>query len=204
MGRFTLVKSSEPIKRYTATKGPGEGGLSRFYESLKKSLEEVEVYVAYDILPGFSLILSNGVKKEKHLELYEQVNARYPGTRIVSVVHENPLYAVMKAFRIMKQTDFYYEEGVEREYYIGYFTPIEDLEDILSGLFHRVNTIYNVTLLLLNSGSLPLEISTTGVLAVLNENITSQLEYIKTRVHLKIGVDYNASKAVEKALLSNN
>jgi len=165
-----------------------------------KRYEKARGCASYRVLPGALIVLSNGLSKEDHYELYESMNAEYPGIRVVSVVHENPLYALIKASKIMERESLYYEDGVEREYHIGYFTPKSIPNDLLNNLVHAYSTLFNTAMLLLNSGSLPLKVSIRGVLAVLNKFILNQLDYIKARVHVNVGVDYSAREAVKKAI----
>jgi len=48
--------------------------------------------------------------------------------RIASVIHNIPALALNKASRILVSQRFYYEEGVEEEYILGYF-KIRESED---------------------------------------------------------------------------
>lgn len=200
MSRFTLIipttLAGECNKTSKQCKGTGRTSL---YSYIKRYVKE-RGCVFYRIPPGVLIMLSNGLSKEDHYKLYESINAEYPGIRVISVIHENPIYAIIKASKTMERENLYYEEGVEREYYIGYFAPRGVSGDIINNLAYTYSILFNTTMLLLNSGSLPLEVGTKGVLAVLNKSALNQLDYIKTRVCVNVGVDYSAIKAVRKAI----
>lgn len=200
MSRFTLIVPTTSTRKCNKALEQREGA-ERFslYSYVKKYAKE-HGCVSCRILPSVFVMLSNGLSKEDHYRLYESINAGYRGIRVISVIHENPIYAIIKASKTMEQVSLYYEEGVEREYYVGYFIPRSISGDVLNNLAHAYSTLYNTTMFLLNSGSLPLKVSTRGVLAVLNKSIVNQLEYMKTRVCVNVGVDYLAVKAIKKAI----
>lgn len=153
----------------------------------------------YEIQSGLILLLSNGLNKEMHRELYNNLNTLIPGIKLVSVTHHNPIYALIKASKIIEYEKFYYEEGEELEYNIGYFTILLTHHDLLTRLANSLKAVSNIIQILINTGSLILSIDTKSVLAALSKNAISSLSTLTNVFHMNMGVDYLASKAVEKA-----
>ncbi|MEM4601997.1 MAG: hypothetical protein QW808_03770 [Desulfurococcaceae archaeon] len=160
-------------------------------------------YPLYHITRNTYLILSNGLGRELHYNLYSQLSSKYPSVKILvaSITHENPIYTAIKFSKLANKADFYYEEGAEKEYFIGYFTPIGKPEtDIRVDIARRVRIAMEIGLYLLNLGSLPLSLDATGVIAVLNRDSIDQMEALKHHVNISIGVDFSGARAVEKAV----
>lgn len=197
MSRFTLVTSTPTTKEYRSPKQSLGGELTDLHRYLQIN-ERLKDCIYYEVLPGVFVVLSNGLSKSDHYKLYEEINAKYPGVRVISVVHESPLYAIIKASKILTQTDFYYEEGIEGDYYVGAFAPLKYSSDIVIDLMLTYSTTLSIAMLLLNSGSLPLEVSINGVIAALNRSSIDRLESLRSRVYMSIGVDRSARRALEK------
>ncbi|MEM1831799.1 MAG: hypothetical protein QXJ97_09765, partial [Desulfurococcaceae archaeon] len=96
--------------------------------------------------------------------------------------------------------EFFYEEGVEQEYLVGYFSLPANIGDIIGDIARRINIFHGITSLLVNTGSLPLQVDYSGVLAVLNRKSIKHLEYIKSQIHVKIVSSTSAIKAIEEAV----
>lgn len=154
----------------------------------------------FEIYPEFLILLSNGVSRDIHMRIHEELGKRYQYVKTISTTHTNPIFALIKASKIAAEEDFYYEEGEEHEYYVGFFTPRPGYRDVLLGLNHSLKVISNLIQILLNTGSLILKIDVKGILAVLNKDIVQSLNTLTNIVQVNIGVDYLAIKAIEKAM----
>lgn len=146
------------------------------------------------------LLLSNGLSKEKHYEIYSKLNEVFPSTSMISVLHYIPMFAIYKASKLSQLREFFYEEGVEQEYVVGYFTLPADIGDLLGDIARRINIFYNIASLLINTGSLPIQLDYNGVLAILNRKSLKHLEYVKSQVRFKVASNIDAIKAIEDAV----
>ena len=173
-----------------------------FYETLDKYYRGK--YISYRLIPGVMIVLSNSASRSEHYELYRELTSEYSSlnTRIISVVHTNPVYTLIKARKLVEKNEFYYEDHIEKEYYIGYITPISKNQDPLVAIAFNLKTILETSLYLLNLSSLPLYISNRELIIALNPDTIGKLELLKTMVEIGIGVDYNSNIALRKAIES--
>ncbi|MEM1639036.1 MAG: hypothetical protein QXJ69_03030 [Desulfurococcaceae archaeon] len=194
MSRFTLIILGEREK--------SSGCLISHYRDFRNYIEKILGSRCYFQLahPRILLLLSNGLSKEEHYEIYSKLNEVFPSTSIISVLHEIPIFAIHKASKLSKLHEFFYEEGVEQEYLVGYFSLPANIGDIIGDIARRINIFHGITSLLVNTGSLPLQVDYSGVLAVLNRKSIKHLEYIKSQIHVKIVSSTSAIKAIEEAV----
>lgn len=194
MSRFTLIILSKQEKSSNC--------LTSYYRDFRNYIEKILGSGCYFQLvhPRILLLLSNGLSKEKHYEVYSKLNEMFPSTSVISVLHEIPIFAIHKASKLSKLHEFFYEEGVEQEYLIGYFSLPADIGDIIGDIARRINIFHSIASLLVNTGSLPLQIDYSGVLAVLNKKSIKHLEYIKSQIYVKVVSNTNAIKAIEEAV----
>lgn len=198
MSRFTLIISSKGEEPWSC--------LTPLHRDLCDYLgKHVDKNCCFELIYSRLLILlSNGLSRERHCEIFNELNKICSHVSMVSVLHEIPVFALYKASKLSKTYSFFYEEGVEREYLIGYFTLPSYTEDILGDIARRISVFHNVANLLLNTGSIPLRLDLNGVLAVLNRKSIQHLEYIKSQVVTGIASNLNAARAVEEAIRSIN
>ncbi|MEM1713625.1 MAG: hypothetical protein QXW36_03705, partial [Desulfurococcaceae archaeon] len=88
MSRFTLIILGEREK--------SSGCLISHYRDFRNYIEKILGSRCYFQLahPRILLLLSNGLSKEEHYEIYSKLNEVFPSTSIISVLHEIPIFAI--------------------------------------------------------------------------------------------------------------
>jgi len=187
------------MPRYTITLINSTTSEKERLELVKRVVDYFSENNAYSftLTPRIIITLSNGINREIHERIHSVISSMHSNIRIASVIHNIPALALNKASRILVSQRFYYEEGVEEEYILGYF-KIRELGgySILDEYTYRKNILYELLNLLEYTGSLPLKIDLNGVLAVLSEKSLDISSILGGRVEVKLA----RSRIVELAL----
>lgn len=187
------------MPRYTITLINSTTSEKERLELVKRVVDYFSENNAYSftLTPRIIITLSNGINREIHERIHSVISSMNSNIRIASVIHNIPALALNKASRILVSQRFYYEEGVEEEYILGYF-KIRELGGygILDEYTYRKNILYELLNLLEYTGSLPLKIDLNSVLAVLSEKSLDISSILGGRVEVKLA----RSKIVELAL----
>jgi GTP cyclohydrolase III len=190
--------------RYTVILIEGQSGdrekrgfWSLLEENLRGFTSEEGVFSV--LKPNIVIVLSNGISRDKHLEIHKVLSNNSLQVRIASVLHESPVLALIKASRILERSTFYYEEGEEKEYIIGYFSfkPRRG-GGIIDEFTHRRLILYKVLRFLEYTGSLPIEISINNILAVLSKKSEELVDELKEDVVLKTARGLHAKSLVSE------
>lgn len=171
---------------------------------LSKTIEKYIVDCCYYtfLTPYLAILLSNGLSEKSHIDLFNELNTIYPGIKLVSVTHEVPMYAVYKALQVVGRTNFYYEQGVEEDYLIGYLVLEHKGADPLEDLVSIVNLLHNALIILLRGGSIPLHICLGGLITTLNKHSIDQLDLLRPYYRVNI-VQYKNAKFVSNRIFNN-
>jgi hypothetical protein len=112
------------------------------------------------------------------------------------------MIALLKALKVLSSGDFFYEEGVEEEYYVvyiafRYFNP----EYVVEEFKHRGDVLSRILDALIYTGSIPLNLNLDGVIAVLSLRGLALVERLKSEnLYIKIAHSVHGRKAVESAI----
>jgi hypothetical protein len=120
---------------------------------------------------------------------------------MASTISVNPVHAVLTATRMLTVHEYYFQGGTESPYIMGIFTlkQAENQRDILSEITTRLRTHFDVSRLILSTGSLPLSVSLERVVGVLREGSVDYIRGLLRHVNIGVGVDYRALDALSKA-----
>lgn len=169
-------------------------------ERIKQFTEPLGYY--FSLKPSLIIILSNGLSRDSHVELYEGLKTVGFQIKVASTIHKTPMIALLKALKVLSSGDFFYEEGVEEEYYVvyiafRYFNP----EYVVEEFKHRRDVLSRILDALIYTGSIPLNLNLDGVIAVLSLRGLALVERLKSEnLYIKIAHSVHGRKAVESAI----
>lgn len=175
--------------------------LSSLYSEISATVEDRRGLV-YSPLPWLILLLSNGMSETEHRDLFQRIRSETSiEARMASTISVNPVHAVLTATRMLTVHEYYFQGGTESPYTMGIFTlkQAENQRDILSEITTRLRTHFDVSRLILSTGSLPLSVSLERVVGVLRENSVDYIRGLLRHVNIGVGVDYRALDALSKA-----
>lgn len=176
--------------------------LNSLYSEISTSVLTCEGLV-YVLSPRIILILSNGISKRDHEDIFQRVNSsEYFSARIASVASSSPLHAILTAMRILDVNEYYFQDSVEEPYTIGVFTLkyMRSEVDVVSEIVSQMGLFSEISRLLLSTGGLPLSVNTYELISVLRESALNYItEILAGNVAIGIGTDYKALRALTKA-----
>jgi GTP cyclohydrolase III len=176
--------------------------LNSLYSEISTSVLTCEGLV-YVLSPRIILILSNGISKRDHEDIFQRVNSsEYFSARIASVASSSPLHAILTAMRILDVNEYYFQDSVEKPYTIGVFTLkyMRSEVDVVSEIVSQMSLFSEISRLLLSAGSLPLSVNMYKLISVLRESALNYITELLTRnVAIGVGTDYKALRALTKA-----
>jgi GTP cyclohydrolase III len=176
--------------------------LNSLYSEISTSVLTCEGLV-YVLSPRIILILSNGISKRDHEDIFQRVNSsEYFSARIASVISSSPLHAILTAMRILDVNEYYFQDSVEKPYTIGVFTLkyMRSEVDVVSEIVSQMSLFSEISRLLLSTGGLPLSVNTYKLISALRESALNYITELLTRnVAIGVGTDYKALRALTKA-----
>jgi GTP cyclohydrolase III len=176
--------------------------LNSLYSEISTSVLTCEGLV-YVLSPRIILILSNGISKRDHEDIFQRVNSsEYFSARIASVASSSPLHAILTAMRILEVNEYYFQDSVEKPYTIGVFTLkyMRSEVDVVSEIVSQMSLFSEISRLLLSAGSLPLSVNMYKLISALRESALNYITELLTRnVAIGVGTDYKALRALTKA-----
>jgi len=169
-------------------------------ERIKRFTEPLGYH--FTLKPSLIIILSNGLSRDSHVELYEGLRATGLQVKVASTIHKTPMMALLKALKALSSVDLFYEEGVEEEYYVAYiafryFNP----EYVVEEFKRRRDVLGKVLDALIYTGSIPLSLNLDGVVAVLSTRGLTLIERLKSEnLYVRVARGIHGRETVESAI----
>lgn len=175
---------------------------SRIYQTLQEVFWNRNCFV----LPfrfDYYIVLNNGLLEKDLSEIIKQVENITPyGIKAVSIVHKYPAYGLLKATRIIRNNEFYYENGEEDEVVVSHIdlnniTELSIETSIYETYVEVLSLNYYITKQVFSIGGVTSYMGGDNLLAILPIDKYHELVEVLPS-YLKIGI--GISKVPRKAL----
>ena len=210
MPRITLIELIK-YRQWTEELGFDREGLiqvkqARLYSLIQDLFWENNCFTLpfrYD----YYIVISNGLKKSILYEITEKIKPHTPyGLKIASTIHKYPVIALDNAFHILKDKDFYYEEGFDEDNIVVAHVDLNKITELalqtsIYESYVEVVTVYKyIVEYAFKHGGIASYLGGDNVVVVLpEESYKSFLEVIPSYIKVGVGISRNARKALELA-----
>lgn len=206
MPRLTLLEIHK-YREWTEELGSDREGLIQIKQStIYRELQQIFWSRNCFVLPfryDYYIVLSNGLVENDLRELVNELENKTPyGIKAVSIAHKYPVYALLKATRLIKSEKFYYESSSEDEVVVSHIdlnniTELSMETSIYESYVEILSLNYYITKQVFSIGGITNYMGGDNLVAILP--IDKYLELVETLPsYLKIGI--GVSRVPRRAL----
>ncbi len=209
MPRITLIQLID-YRKWTEEIGFDREGIiqlkqSMIYQKIQSIFWEKNCFT----LPfrrDYYIVLSNGVKREDLKEVAKELDQITPyGVRVVSIIHEYPVTALLKASTIIREHRFYYEDGLEDEVVVAHIDlnrvmELTDQTSVYESYLEILSLQYYIAKYVFRLGGIIDYMGGDNMIAIIPRTRYNELiEVLPSNLKIGIGVSHIPRKALELA-----